>query len=93
MLVHNNKTICYANSFVIIQHHIDTSYADNMHIIDLTHTSYTISYIKILNDLCLCIKCLYTFLHLNNITLLYITVTYFILKAHQLTNRTTYLTF
>ena len=58
LIIHNNKTICYANSFVIIQHHINTSYADT-HIIDLTHTSYAISYIKVLNDLCLCKASIY----------------------------------
>ena len=67
MLIHNNKTTCYVNSFVIIQHHINTSYADT-HIIDLTHTSYAICYINVLNDLCLYIKRLYTFPHLYNAT-------------------------
>ena len=48
--------------FRIIQHHINTSYAD-MHIIVLTRISYANSYIKVLNDLCLCTKRLYTFFH------------------------------
>ena len=67
MLIHNNKIPCYANSFVIIQHHINTSYV-NMHIIVITHTSYAISYIKVLNDFCLCTKRPYTFPHLYNAT-------------------------
>ena len=37
-----------------------------MHIIVITHSIYAISYINVLNDLCLCIKCLYTFPHLRN---------------------------
>ena len=67
MLIHNNKTTCYANSFVIIQHHINTSYADT-HIIVLTHTNYAISYINLLNNLCLYTKHPYTFPHLYNTT-------------------------
>ena len=55
MLIHNNRITCYANSFVIIQHHINTSYAVT-HITVLTHTSYAISYINVLNDLCRCTK-------------------------------------
>ena len=31
-----------------------------MYIIVITHSSYAISYINVLNDLCLCIKRLYT---------------------------------
>ena len=34
----------------------------------ITHSSYAISYINVLNDLCLCIKRLYTFPHLYNAT-------------------------
>ena len=63
MLIHNNKRTCYANSLVIIQLHININYAD-MHIIVLTYTSYAINYINVLNDLCLCAKCLYTFSYL-----------------------------
>ena len=37
-----------------------------MYIIVITHTSNAISYINVLNDLCLCTKRLYTFLHLHN---------------------------
>ena len=62
MLIHNNKTTCYANSYVI-----STSckyMLCKMYIIVITHSSYAISYIKVLNDLCLCTKRLYTFPHL-----------------------------
>ena len=34
-----------------------------MYIIVITHSSYAISYINVLNDLCICTKRLYTFLH------------------------------
>ena len=77
MLIHNNRITCYANSFVILYYHIKTCYA-NAHIIVITHTSYAISYIKVLNDLCLCIKRLYTFPHIyimpHHITILYVTL-------------------
>ena len=39
-----------------------------MYIIVITHSSYAISYINVLNDLCLYIKRLYTFPHLYNAT-------------------------
>ena len=39
-----------------------------MHIIVITHSSYTIYYIKVLNDLCLCTKRPYTLPHLYNAT-------------------------
>ena len=64
MLIHNNKTTCYANSFVIIS--ISCKYMlCKMHIIVITHSSYAINYINVLNDLCLCIKRPYTFPHFN----------------------------
>ena len=63
MLKHNYKVTCYTNSFGILYYQLNTSYA-NTHIIVLTHTSYAISYINVFNDLCLCIKRLYTFPYL-----------------------------
>ena len=71
MLIHNNRRTCYANSFVILYYHIKTCYA-NAHIIVITHTSYAISYIKVLNDLCIYTKRLYTFPQLYNATSYYI---------------------
>ena len=71
MLIHNNKITCYANSFVILYYHIKTCYA-NAHIIVITHISYAISYIKVLNDLCIYTKRLYTFPHIYNATPYYI---------------------
>ena len=75
MLIHNNRITCYANSFVILYYHIKTCYA-NAHIIVITHTSYAISYIKVLNDLCIYTKRLYTFPNLYNATPYYSTNTY-----------------
>ena len=73
MLIHNNRRTCYANSFVILYYHIKTCYA-NAHIIVITHTSYAISYIKVLNDLCIYTKRLYTFPQLYNATPYYIII-------------------
>ena len=42
-----------------------------MYIIVITYLSYAISYIKVLNDRCICTKRLYTFSHLYNTTLYY----------------------
>ena len=39
-----------------------------MYIIVITHSSYAISSINVLNDLCLLTKSLYTFPHLYNAT-------------------------
>ena len=67
MLIHNNRITCYVNSFIILYYHIKTCYA-NAHIIVITHTSYAISYIKVLHDLCIYTKRLYTFPYLYNAT-------------------------
>ena len=49
----------------------NTCYA-NKYIIAITKTSDAVSYLKVLNDLCLCTKRLYSFSHLyNNATLYY----------------------
>ena len=67
MLIHNNKITCYGNSYVINS----TSYKYmlcKMYIIVITHSSYAISYMDVLNDLCRCTKRLYTFPHLYNVT-------------------------
>ena len=61
--VHNNKTTYYANSFVIISTSCKYILC-KMHNIVITHSSYAISYIKILNGLCVFTKRLYTFPHL-----------------------------
>ena len=53
----------YANSYVIISTSCKYMLC-KVYIIVLTHLSYAISYIYVLNDLRLCIKCLYTFPHL-----------------------------
>ena len=63
MLIHNNKTTCYANSYVIISTSCKYKLC-KMYIIVITHTSYVISYINVIKYLCLCIKRLYTFPHL-----------------------------
>ena len=52
---------------IVSKYFIIICYA-NAHIIVITHTSYAISYIKVLNDLCLYKKRLYTFPHLYNAT-------------------------
>ena len=63
MLIHNNKITCYANSYVIIS--TSCKYMScKMYIIVTTHTSNAISSIRVLNDLCLCIKRLYIYPHL-----------------------------
>ena len=60
MLIHNNKTTCYGNSYVINSTSCKYMLC-KVYIIVLTYSSNEISYINVLNDLCLCIKCLYTF--------------------------------
>ena len=67
MLKHNNKTACYANSYVIISTPCKHLLC-KMYIIVITYSSYAISYINVLNDLCLYIKRLNTFPHLYNAT-------------------------
>ena len=67
MLIHSNKTTCYANSYVIISTSCKYMLC-KMYIIVITHSSYAISYIDVLNDLCFYIKRLYIFLHLCNAT-------------------------
>ena len=67
MLILNNKTTCYANSYVIISTSCKYMLC-KMFIIVVTHTSYAISYINVLNDLCLCTKRPYIFPRLYNVT-------------------------
>ena len=67
MLIRNNKTTCFANSYVIISTSCKYMLC-KIYIIVITHSSYAISYINVFNDLCLCIKRLYTFPHLYNAT-------------------------
>ena len=73
MLIHNNKTTCYANSYVIISTSCKYMLC-KMYIIVITHSCYTISYINVLNDLCLCTKRPCTFPHLHNATPYYRTI-------------------
>ena len=63
MFIHNNKTTCYGNSYVI--NSTSCKYVlCKVYIIVLTHSSYAISCINIVNDLCISTKPLYTFPHL-----------------------------
>ena len=75
MLIHNNKITCYTNSFVILKYML-CKYA--YHIV-ITHLSYAISYINVLNDLCLYAKRPYTFPHLYNATPYYRGICQFVL--------------
>ena len=71
MLIPNNKTIFYRNSYVINSTSCKYMLC-KVYIIVLTLSSYAINYINVRNDLCLCIKRLYTFPYLNNVTPYYI---------------------
>ena len=62
MLLHNNKITCFTNSYAIISTSCKYMLC-KMYTIIITHKSYTISYINVLNDFCLWTKRLYTFFH------------------------------